>query len=385
MRRPAPEGATRTAGQSEARPWSSVEGTQSLYFRRSTFDFFTATWPSLRLLLALIGSPIALGAQQRGLLIAFDSDSTIWLTVSNATGDVRRGPGLLVPRRVGFWRVGTEQTFIKRRDAPDTAGADSSELGDWYTTSLWASAVGHAPVTPIDSTLPVDDWAAYGGSRTVAVTFVGPDYFAVDDDLEQDGPMLAYDRTLYIGSLDSLEHVGYARRGFGGRPRDARLTPRVLRANFANCVRWSRQHGDIAIDADAPGDESWGIVRAPGRWTYVRRFGFGTGVARGNYTDCDVSIRPPSAMVGKDLLAPSWSIVKRRIPKARDAFSSPSGDLLIVLTDSAAHVYRPRGTRLGRAIFQTPVPPGKVIMAEWATGSTIDDWTRALGTLLTGT
>jgi hypothetical protein len=123
---------------------------------------------------------------------------------------------------------------------------------------------------------------------------------------------------------------------------------------------------------------SFFLQHLSGRWRLVQRFSMGTGALRGFVFDCILSDPVPASIVGHDRLAPSWSEIRRQIPSATDAVSSPSGDLVVVVSDEWLRVFAPRGGRLGAPLADLPMHFPHIVMAQWAAEGEIGRWTGAL-------
>lgn len=124
----------------------------------------------------------------------------------------------------------------------------------------------------------------------------------------------------------------------------------------------------------------WAIVREPGRW--VGRFAEMAGNGEGAYLRRwrEERLDLPEALVSHDRFCCEWAVVRAAEPNARDAFSSPAGDWLAVVTPSAVAFYAvfdgvPDTPRIGSLELR----PGELpIMAQWATGEYVAKWTEFL-------
>ncbi len=330
-------------------------------------------------------------AAQSGVLLGFasrDSSSVLW--VSETGGGIRalRLPVLVVPRPEGFWRAGVAYGFLSDSGQVSDVTGDTvtmprpAEVGRWLAVGLWAAPLARQPVLP-----PIDTALLRGGGlgRALSFTFLGADYLAIEDHIVVPGRT---NRSLrMIGWLDTLAARGYAEPGapvagdLGHTPPDPRLTPELLR----NHVSWCVQHAAGAPPADSAGEpigqDSWGLVRAPGHWRYVRRFSQAAWAAGGWFYDCPVALPPPKAITGADELHPGWAWIARQVTGARDAFTSPDGRLLVVLTPSGVRVSHPSGEQVGRALFRVRAPELPVVLVRWAEGDTVSAWTQQLEAL----
>jgi hypothetical protein len=84
----------------------------------------------------------------------------------------------------------------------------------------------------------------------------------------------------------------------------------------------------------------------------------------------------PLAITGHDTLSMPWTSIVAAAPQATDAFSSPAGDILIVVAPDELQVFGTRGRSLGQKLVT--VPAGRVIMIQWALGRNVARWTNAM-------
>ncbi len=127
-------------------------------------------------------------------------------------------------------------------------------------------------------------------------------------------------------------------------------------------------------------EKNIGITRRDSHWlftgkiNYVNDSGFGT-------KDYNLSIIPPSSIVVYDNLLMPFNNVKEYVPFAKDAFSSPKNDMILVLSDSYIYVYNVIKSNIYTlSIDETPIAKIKlkeneeVIMSEWAVGEHVVSW-----------
>ena len=94
------------------------------------------------------------------------------------------------------------------------------------------------------------------------------------------------------------------------------------------------------------------------------------------FTDYNVNIIPSNKIVFYDNLNISWTAIKDRLPEALDAYTSPDGQLAVILTESKLYIYRiEKGSLDNNPIEKISLNDGdQVIMAEWATDSYVKTW-----------
>ena len=381
---------------------------------------------------------------------------TVAIEVVGDSVSIRSGAGLIVPRRTGFWRVGiggpttdfpelrgrvlaregidsllpqpvidsmvmaqyqaevvrqaaadsaTEVAASRDTVAPDTATDDAEPqmnmhgerfgLGECFAQWTWAAPLGSWPTTPAN--FQCDSTESPGGEASF--TFVGPEHLSLYTGVTSD-VSYSFRRGSALGSTDYLVAHGLPGTderldGKGGPAAGAPLTREIARCEveFVKAL-----HGDDAgyfePMEDNPDYRGTVITRNAGRWVYSRYYALTSYAGRGWEYNCDLKIRVPKSVTGWDSLTVPWKAIKRQLPGAVDAYSSPRGDLLVVSTPAGVAVYRPRGSTLGAAIGRATwesmlgygmaggMEPGYMVMDQWATGQGAERWARTLEPLL---
>jgi hypothetical protein len=183
--------------------------------------------------------------------------------------------------------------------------------------------------------------------------------------------------------------------GKGGPAGGALLTREIARCEgeFVKALH-GEDAGYFEPMEDNPDYRGTVITRNAGRWVYSRYYALTSYAGRGWELNCDLKIRVPKSVTGWDSLTVPWKVIKRQVPGAVDAYSSPRGELLVVSTPAGVAVYRPRGSTLGAAIGRATwesmlgygmaggMEPGYVVMDQWGTGQGAERWARTLEPLL---
>jgi hypothetical protein len=120
---------------------------------------------------------------------------------------------------------------------------------------------------------------------------------------------------------------------------------------------------------------SWTIQRGFGRWQAR-----GAYITRGNISsrlDFDLPADFLPDLARNPPLRPGWDVILASVPDALDAFTSPTGGLVVVLTRDRVLAYVPIDGRLGRpALRWATSNPNRssAAMVEWATGRNVPRW-----------
>ena len=368
--------------------------------------------------------------QHSGLLLGIGGyePRTVWVEVSGDTVRVRSGAGIIVPRKSGFWRVGLGRppaSYPELRDSvmkleradsaaagagpvagetdtnPDSASdpAETNMMGEpigheiCFAAGAWAAPLGRWPSISYPECGENDD---AGGE--VYYTFVGAEH--VSGWLEQAGEYTyQYGRGSFLGSLDRLAAHGITDVGdsVGGAP---------VPANQALYARELRRCGrewmsGMHQSEPEPGEPEYvydhrgvAIVRGAGKWQYVALFAITSGAGRGSDSHCTMQVPIANVVTGGGRLAVPLAQIRKRVPDAIDALSSPDGRTLIVLSKREVAAFRLDGPSIGRELgaaswesimsrYATGYEePGRTIVTQWAGGRGAERWSRELASVL---
>jgi hypothetical protein len=121
----------------------------------------------------------------------------------------------------------------------------------------------------------------------------------------------------------------------------------------------------------------WSVWREHGRWVI-------------GLVDRPASaMTAPATLVDHDTLSPSWPEIHAAYPTATDAFSSPSGDLLVVVLPHFYVVLAPQARQFEATDFGPPLlwiprrERERPIQIRWATGAAIGRWHATLQSVTT--
>ncbi|WP_088187480.1 hypothetical protein [Desulfosporosinus sp. FKA] len=145
----------------------------------------------------------------------------------------------------------------------------------------------------------------------------------------------------------------------------------------AQAIQSLRNKGISSTDNDDR-EENFGLMRKNGHWYLQGRINYEDGNTP-RYLDYNVNLIPPAKMVSYDTLCLSWQNIKDRVPDAMDAFTSPNRDIALIKTKAKLYVYGITNDQLGsEPLTKLNLKEGEaVVMAEWATGSYVDNWEKA--------
>ena len=94
----------------------------------------------------------------------------------------------------------------------------------------------------------------------------------------------------------------------------------------------------------------------------------------------DINVSPVGTLVNYDALPVSWNKVKDIDPKAVDAFSSPSGNFIVVINNNSINIYMIKNGDIEKKPARViNIASGDIpVMGEWATGDFVSLWNKAV-------
>lgn len=126
------------------------------------------------------------------------------------------------------------------------------------------------------------------------------------------------------------------------------------------------------------GKASVGVMRGAGRWIIKGHF-----PSQNNYVNFDVDLPLPEGLVKHNALVPDWETIKKQFPEAVDAFSSPSKEWLVILTKSSLLSFKVEQGKVNSqpTMYLTFEYPLTVVMAQWAEGQFVENWSQEIDSL----
>jgi hypothetical protein len=275
---------------------------------------------------------------------------TLWITRAGGSVKIEEAPNLLVPRRDGFWQVGS------------TLGSRDDKKEEF----VWSVPLGQT-VQPRALTEEEAKGIAEGTVSAHPIEFISGDYIGVGK--TEDGQLSA----LYMYKMDDHDFrepvdistvVGAAGRQALG---DKAEKPRGLIEGTPVSMQ-----GNCQLEVPYM---NWVAARTEGHWTVKGWGSWGELKCSGKLPAFQTSVRVPAKIAGFDELPVTWNQVAKAFPGATDAFGAPTWGLLIVLTNDELLVCPVMESGIGKPLARSPLLSGeKAVMAQWAVGKFVASW-----------
>jgi hypothetical protein len=134
-------------------------------------------------------------------------------------------------------------------------------------------------------------------------------------------------------------------------------------------------------EKDNSGREEWAIIREPGRWAVRYPEEDERTVNRRIWRALPVML--PSSVVSHDRLDLGWDQIAQLDPLAKDAYTSPAGDLAALVRSDAIRVVPYRLPDATLRTYTLPLDESEtIVMVQWALDRYVDEWKRLAVLLL---
>jgi hypothetical protein len=294
------------------------------------------------------------------------AERTWWIAEIGGEIQVSDIRNLLVPRKDGFWMLGTK--MIKKNEE------------DQYDICIWSAPIRKTPrgYEPDSSTAGCRDetttpdilfverdlvavaasWSSFGGHYDEGTNYYVLTLERPNPSENPDGNTLEISQVLGPAGLQAfskvLDSIHESEKDDTGEPKSE----------------------DIHCGTMGARPSAWAIRRQKGRWVVKGKGSFGDHVCDGYYeTEFDVKLRPPKTAVGYDELPLGWGKIEKVSPGAKDTFEAPNRDFLIVLTERELVVSRLTNGEIGTLVSRHPLRENEhAVMSQWALGDNVARW-----------
>lgn len=278
---------------------------------------------------------------------------TIWISSKDKkTTNILEHKGIFFPRKTGFWSIDVNRISTKGiiEDAIDSHTVDGSDNKNSKLIKL-----------PFKSSKQ---------NLFRNILFISNDYIGTEYSIGS-----VYNNTLnklQVLPVDNLEN----KKGIKISDLVGNIGSGILKDSI-NSFLSVRSDKKQAFQQQIIDEENFRLSRRNGHWIMMGRLN--STENQNDYIDFDLNVFPPKKLLTYDELSLSWSDVKNNIPSATDVFTSPNGDIALVVSRNNLYIYSIENRTLSsEAIEEIPIKGNEsIIMAEWATGDYVEKWTQS--------
>lgn len=302
---------------------------------------------------------------QSGVLIGLKSKNkneeydyrTIWISSKNKkVNPIRETQDLLFPRKTGFWKLSTKR--VKE-------GTREEDILIAYDVSRKSEMLSPPSINYIN-------WKDREGKLYKNITYLCNDYVSVE--IQGEGKITGTkekwnENKLQVKPIDNISSSK------GVKISELAGTNGVKALNSGKKEAVAKLNEVVEINNS--NEENFGVVRKAGHWILNGRLNYEDNQQM-SYLDYNINIVPPEKLVFYDTFHLKWSNIKNEVPDAIDGYTSPNNDIAIIITKTKLYVYGITNGRLDKEPFEKmEIKEGEsAVMAEWATGSYVDNWDR---------
>jgi hypothetical protein len=207
--------------------------------------------------------------------------------------------------------------------------------------------------------------------------------------LKSSSPLRRSEKLLYAGNqfVSILQTTTVSEDGQNVNQSDVwvnkveNLAP-LTRVEKMNVIQESHDTLSVAlgIDLTVADINEWAITRMPGKW--VAKQPSSSVIASNASSGMDlqeIGIPLNSNVLSHDTLALTWDDIYKLEPTAKDAFTSPTQDILAVVVEGSINLY-PYKLAQGdiKPLKLQTAPNETIIMVQWAINSWTDTWKKQL-------
>ncbi|CAG7645771.1 hypothetical protein ACFQI7_26115 [Paenibacillus allorhizosphaerae] len=285
----------------------------------------------------------------------------------NRLQTIAEGSGILMPYKMSFWKIVNE----RRESAHEETRTLSA-----YLTSNSKTATRQLVAPPVK---PL--------TQSEKLLFAGNRYMAVEQTLNDRSTKEAASKYEYVwvkelGQITGRDKLTMAplrephvtlRSIYGADTADPAM--RKLQPALPVQPGEPASRTAAAAAADTAG-ESWTITRKQGQWVpQVADYSAQPSSKEHRYELKDFPASLPESVVSHDRLVAGWQEIKRLRPSANDAFSSPTEDMVAVVSERDVVIYPYQNRLIASPLLSFNLGRNEsVVMVQWAVGDYVEQW-----------
>ncbi|MEG2289709.1 MAG: hypothetical protein RSA29_00330 [Clostridium sp.] len=285
---------------------------------------------------------------------------TLWITYHDGTIESKELPYILLPRKSGFFKVDNKRIYNE----------------GWHYDNIELKPLGGNVMEEVNKENQFDK------NVESDITFIGNDYMSVRSVVRESNYSNEWLNTFLIDMNTSKENSPI---DLGKISEQKSITDLIITS--------PNNSSDIYIE-NINRFTNYAIERTQGRWCFFtlgnknstvdKMLEEGQGIKKSR--NVEIPLRVSKNIARHDELFIPWQGIKKEVPSAIDAISSPNKNMAIIKTKSNLHVYKINNNVLEKEPEITiPLEAYEtIIMAEWAMGEYVGYWTDQVEALLKG-
>jgi hypothetical protein len=318
-------------------------------------------------------------AQDSGVILGMRYDTRIQRALPYYAGDADslRQPAyysLFIARRGDSIQIEAQvdDLIIPQGNGFRHAGTRRSVYNNWVEDFVWTARPGERPQVP---GIQAFNGEYCEGYREQRLLFAGPTHLGIEQRTAGycDGSAYPWhSSTLAVVPVDSTAHTGLDI----GRVVGERAFRTFNEEAARTAERIARQRGEEIYFERADG-ANWSIKRDRGRWVVVGRVNLSDLPAVVDNVDIVLPIDAPRRIVDRNEPGLQWDAVRRAVADATDFFTSPRGDFVVIQRPGRIVVHFVEDGRIGRRAADVRLRANSTpVLARWASGDRLSQWTR---------
>lgn len=264
---------------------------------------------------------------------------------------VADGPGIYMPFKQKFWKI------------------------DTYTDETGLQQLVSAPADQATG-ISVEERASDLGMFNETLLFAGNRYVSI----VAYNPSLSFkpNAQLWVNEVENLTFMKRSEDQFFVQNTQSKIED-VMDLKF------SESSATKSSEADSV---QWAIMREQGAWVAKETIPFpngGVSYAPNNSERVEIpelrekAIPLPNEVTGPDELTLPWDKITMLERGAKDAFTSPTEDIVAIVVEEGLHLYPYTLTAVNRNPLILPLAPNEsIVMVQWAQDNYVDLWNKQL-------
>ena len=277
-----------------------------------------------------------------------ESYRTIFISSKNGKFQrIKQRNNIIFPRKSGMWEL--KKNYYKNNN------------NDIYCEYF---SVNNVNSNSSDENSHILDKLPAGTTEKQQINYVGSDYVATEIESNSKNAESCVYKVLPVDNLMADNGINIS---------DVYNNSEVLKFE----KEYKKACANIVNKSEIPKNINYSnftIKRDSGKWILLGRISpiSSDGVEKNFYLD----ISPNGVFVSDDTLTVPWKIIKGEIPLLVDAFTSPSGNMAIIISENEISIYQIKdGVLSEQPLDRVELNNGEsVVMAKWCKSNYVDKW-----------